>query len=110
MTARLRTVQHDSELGQWEYVFGLPRPSLAPYVHHYQGYVEHHNGFERRREYPRPMSSVIFNLGSPLRVTNPRTNATTESGASFVAGISDYYVTTESQGISAGIEVGFTPL
>ena len=56
------------------------------------------------------MSSVIFNLGSPLRVTNPRTNATTEAAKSFVAGISDYYVTTESQGVSAGIEVGFTPL
>jgi AraC-like DNA-binding protein len=110
MTATLRAVQHDSDLGRWEYVFGAPRTGLAAYVNHYQGYVEQHSGFERRREFPRPNSSIIFNVGAPLRISNPTTGETVDEARSFIAGISDYYVTTESLGTSAGIEVNFTPL
>lgn len=86
------------------------RPSLAAYVNHYQGYVERHTGFQRRREYPRPSSSIIINLGAPLRVANPITGEQDDHAKSFIAGLSDYYVTTESLGISHGIEVSFTPL
>jgi AraC-like DNA-binding protein len=45
-----------------------------------------------------------------LRVGYPSSGTTFEAASSFVAGLSDTYVTTESLGDTAGIEIGFTPL
>ena len=67
-------------------------------------------GFEKRREYPQPSSSIILNLGTPLRVEHPATGETLVMAKSFVAGLSDNYAITESYGVSAGIQIAFTPL
>jgi AraC-like DNA-binding protein len=108
----IRIVRHSSELARWESFFRPPDARLSAYiVGDYQGWIDSTARPSRRREVPSAIIPMILNLGPPFGVamscdhrgTFPRYD-------SFVAGLSDAYATTESDGISRCIQVNFTPI
>lgn len=109
--SRTRLIQHDSILGQWELVTRLPDPSLHDYVREFEGYRETRSSQPiRRREVPWPGTVLIINFESPFRLTDPRHGAGPADFGSFVAGLYDSYVVTESVGLSYCMQVNFTPI
>lgn len=108
---RTRLVRHHSPLGQWELVFRPPDPRLRPYVNQYEGYVETAAALPiRRREVPWPGAVLIINFGPAFRITDPRIAAGPADYRSFLAGVHDSYVVTESTGLSYCMQVNFTPI
>ncbi len=108
---RTRLVRHDSSLGEWELVTRQPDSRLLGYVQELQGYAESRASRPiRRREVPWPGTVLIINFGPPFRLTDPRLSTGPADYHSFVAGLYDSYVTTESVGLSCCMQVNFTPL
>jgi len=109
--AAVRTVRHSSQLGEWELAIRQPPPALAGYVTVYEGYAETAVAQAiRRREVPWPGVVLIINFGPPFRLTDPRCVDSTRDYGSFVAGLYDSFVLTESTGLSRCVQVNFTPL
>ena len=107
----LHTRQHQSALAQWEMVLGEPDARLRGSVQSYQGYVERTPGFARRLETPSSDVVLIISLGPGLHVINPRNPAgTTDPHSTFIAGLHDSYMLTQSCGEWQGIQVNFTPI
>ncbi len=107
----LRVVRHDTPLERWELVTCRPDPRLQLYVNEYQGYVETAAAHAiRRREVPWPGVVLIINFGPAFRLTDPRIIASRADYGSFVAGLYDSYVITESTGLSHCIQVNLTPI
>lgn len=106
-----RLVRHHSSLGQWDLVVRRPATPLRPYVSEYEGYVETTTPRPvRRREVPWPGAVLIINFGPAFRITDPRIAAGPADYRSFVAGLHDSYVVTESTGLSYCLQVNFTPI
>ena len=106
-----RVIRHQSALGQWELVTRRPDPLLSSYVREYEGYVETAAaGPICRREVAWPGFVLIINFGPPYRITDPRLPGARADYRSFVAGMYDSYVITESTGPSYCIQVNFTPI
>lgn len=104
-------VWHDSPIGQWELVSRVPEIRLRPYVQSIEGYRESRaTQTIRRRELPWPGVVLIINFGPPWRLTDPRLSARPAEYDSFLAGVYDSYVITESVGLSCCMQVNFTPL
>jgi AraC-like DNA-binding protein len=103
-----RAVRHDSELGSWEMVHGVPDPALREHVTRYLGFAERMAGPLRRREVPGGEVTVILNFGPELRVVDPGGGPPARLG-SFVSGLDDEFADTEHDGSSHGIEVNLTP-
>jgi len=106
-----RVVRHHSPLGEWELVGRGPDVRLRAYVRGYEGYVETaSSGPIRRREVPWPGAVLIVNFGPAFRIADPRAAAGPGDYHSFVAGLYDSYVLTESTGLSYCLQVNFTPI
>jgi len=109
--ADLRIVQHSSEHGRWWAVFRPPDPRLGLHVRVYQGYRMTLTRYARGLEVASTDVPLIFNFGPALRVIDPR-RPEGEAGriGSFVAGLFDSFVYTESSGPMYGLQVNLSPL
>ena len=99
--------RHTSAMGAWEMVRAAPDPRLAPHVREYCGYTERTPGPMRRRELPSPQVVLILDFGPPIRIVDPNPGT---HPAGFIAGLDDRVTLTETPGVSAGVQVNFTPL
>lgn len=109
--SRTRLLRHHSSAGQWELVIRRPDPRLRAYVSQYEGYLETATTRPiRRREVPWPGAVVIINFGPAFRISDPRIAAGPADYRSFLAGVYDSYVVTESTGLSYCLQVNFTPI
>jgi AraC-like DNA-binding protein len=104
-----RVRRRRSETGAWELAEAPPAPGLAGLVRRYAGFVETSPVPLRRRETPSGTPVLIVNFGVPLVIRAPR-RPTVVHTDSFVARLSDLPATTEFTGMSAGVQVDFTPL
>jgi AraC-like DNA-binding protein len=89
-------------------VTALPAPELRASVRSYTGYAEPGSARVARRELPSGDVALVVGLGSPLRITDPRTGSVVRR-SSFVAGVHEGHVLTETAGLQLGIEVRMTP-
>ena len=106
-----RVVRHESDLGRWEAVYGEPDPRLRAYVLSYQGFRESGTRFERRRELPTGLVTLIINFDSTVRVHDPRGTApAADHSGIWIAGIDDTYAITELGPHWQGLQVDFTPI
>jgi AraC-like DNA-binding protein len=86
-------------------------PRLRGVVRDYWGYSERTGNPLRRRELPTADIIFIVNLGEPLRVEQPRSEARViPPGEGFVAGLHETYAVTATAGSQAGIELRLSPL
>lgn len=109
--ARTAVAQHASPLGSWRMEFLAPAAPLAPFVRRFNAYAERDTGFLRRRELPSPLATLVFNLGSDLRVEHPLgTRTTYRAGAAFYSGMSSTYAVTETDHAQEGAQVMLTTL
>jgi AraC-like DNA-binding protein len=102
--------RHCSALGEWTTVRRDPNPHLRAYVRSYEGYAETRPLVAARMEAPSVNAVMIINLGTPYRVTGPGNRAADRSYGSFAAGLIDAHVFVQATGLSAGLQVNFTPL
>ena len=87
-----------------------PHPALRPYITLYCGYDER-VAAGRRMQVPHPDVVLVIGLGSTLRVVDPRRPADgTIERLSFIAGVHDAYVFTESAQPTRGLQVNLTPI
>ncbi|MPZ48027.1 MAG: helix-turn-helix domain-containing protein [Dehalococcoidia bacterium] len=102
---------YESDVARWESALAAPKEALRPYVRRYQGWLEFRPGKNRRREVATGDVVLIINLGAPFYVINPRnpSSASVPLG-SFVSGVSDSYVFTESDRSMHCIQVDLTPI
>jgi AraC-like DNA-binding protein len=89
-----------------------PAVSLRRYVHGgYCGWTECTSAPERRRELPAGFIPVILNLGPPFGVSAPGEEPSRLAHFdSFVAGMHDRFVLTESAGVSHCIQLNLSPI
>ncbi len=106
-----RVIRHSSALGTWETVVRRPAPVLREHIRHYMGYSLSGATFKRGLEVPTIDVVLIVNLGSPLRIVDPRdpVGSAVDRNA-CVGGLSDSYIFTESNGSMEGLQINFTPL
>ena len=109
--SRVRMVRHESDMGSWETVRAEPHPELRPNVRGYCGYAEKTAAPMRRRELPGASVELIISFGDPLRLIDARDPAGRgEERTSFVAGLSDSYAITGTDGTQRGVQVTLSPL
>ena len=109
MTAQMRVLRHDSELGSWELVTRAPDPRLRGYAGDYQGYVESGSP-PVRQEVPRPLIPIILNFGSPWNVASSSFTGPHTSHDSFVAGLSVASAYVGAAAPASCMQVNLTPL
>jgi AraC-like DNA-binding protein len=109
MSAAMRVLRHESELGGWELVTRMPDPRLRGYVGDYQGYVESTAPAPVRRELPVPLIPLIVNFGSRWNVATATTGPSV-SHDSFVAGLSVTSAYVGAAGPATCMQVNLTPL
>jgi len=64
----------------------------------------------RRRELPGPRVVLVFELGEPARLVDPRSGACAAFPGGFVAGLDDAYAISETAGDYRAVQVDFTPI
>ena len=103
-----RIIRHESEIGRWEMVLGLPPAALVPYVREYVGWFEHPLEPVCRRELPADVVPLIINFGAPITIVA----ASGESLEldSFSTGAFDRHVLVRTVGASGGVQINFTIL
>jgi AraC-like DNA-binding protein len=102
-------VRHESPYnGTFDVTVRAPVRALRPFIDAYQGYVDHTPGVLARRELPLGRVVLVLSFGEPYRIGHSRTGEVT-TGASFVAGLHDAYVSTQQLGPTAGMQVNLTP-
>jgi AraC-like DNA-binding protein len=109
MSAELRVLRHESELGSWELVTRAPDPRLRRYARAYQGYVESGSPAPVRQELPIPLVPLIVNFGSPWNVAASAAGPQV-SHDSFVAGMSTASAYVCAAGPATCMQVNLTPL
>lgn len=98
-------------LVRWQLLQRAPGPAVRGIVRDYWGYAEETGAPVQRRELPTADIILIVNLGAPLTVTQPDSAPRSiPSGTSFVAGLHDAYVVTETGGSQMGVELRLSPL
>lgn len=108
---RIRTINHESDLGRWELVFSQPDPRLRDYVRGYEGYRERSTTFERRLQVPSGDVAVIINFGPGFLVDGPEyANGTASARSSFVAGLHETHALVSAIGPQYCLQVDFTPI
>jgi AraC-like DNA-binding protein len=109
--SRTTVAEHASPLGSWRMELLAPCEALAPFVGRFNAYAERDTGFVRRRELPSRLATLVFNLGSDLRVEHPLgTHTTFRAGAAFYTGLSAAYAVTETDRAQEGAQVMLTVL
>jgi AraC-like DNA-binding protein len=97
--------------GRLQLVRRVASPRLRGVARDFWGYSERTGYPLRRRELPSADIIFIVNLGEPLRVEQPRSEArVVPSGSGFVAGLHETYTVTETAGSQAGVELRLSPL
>jgi AraC-like DNA-binding protein len=86
-----------------------PDPHLSTVVR------DPYTGWSEQTSFARPEAAhagivMIINFGPPLRVTDPRGCTRSVEVDSFIAGLHDSYVLTDSAARSLGLQVNLTPL
>jgi AraC-like DNA-binding protein len=109
MSAEMRVLRHESELGGWELVMRPPDRRLRGYVGDYQGYVESSSPAPVRREVPMPLIPLIVNFGSRWNVATSTTRPSVLHD-SFVAGLSVASTYVGAAGPATCMQVNLTPL
>lgn len=87
-----------------------PDLRLRRHVSVYVGYDEWSRAPLRRLEVPKTTAILILNLGAPIRIIGPGGAPTAQTRRSFIAGMYDSWVVTETPRAQRGIEVKLTPL
>ena len=111
LASRSRIVAHESAQGSWRMAFLAPAENLTPFVQRFNAYAERDTSFVRRREPPSGLATLVFNLGSELRVEHPADALTAyRAGSAFYSGLSNVYAVTETDRAQEGAQVMLTPL
>ncbi len=108
--ARLKTIQHASDVGRWELLRCRPDARLAPYVFEYQGYREWTATTVRRVEFALPAAVVIINFGPAWRLGDGHAPGRMERYGSFIAGMYSTYAISENTGASHCLQFNLTPV
>ena len=108
--ARMKTIQHASEIGRWELVRCRPDARLAPYVFEYQGYREWTATMVRRIEFALPAAVVIINFGPSWRLGDGHAPGRMQRYGSFIAGMYSTYAISENTGASHCLQFNLTPI
>ena len=108
--ARLKTIQHASEIGRWELLRCRPNARLAPYVFEYQGYREWTATPVRRVEFALPAAVVIINFGPAWRLGDGHAPGRMKRYGSFIAGMYSTYAISENTGASHCLQFNLTPI
>lgn len=109
MGRETRVRRSSSAEGGWELAEAPPAPALAGLVRRYVGFVERAHAEVRRLEAPSSTAVLIVNFGVPLTVAGAEGRAEVHA-ESFIAPVSTQPATTAFAGISAGVQVDFTPI
>lgn len=102
--------RHSSDAARWEMVMRPPDLRLRRHVSAYVGYDEWSRAPLLRLEVPKTTAILILNIGAPIRIIGPGGAPTVQTHRSFVAGMYDSWVITETPRAQRGIEVKLTPL
>jgi AraC-like DNA-binding protein len=108
--ARLKIIQHASDIGRWELLRCKPDARLAPYVFEYQGYREWTAATVRRVEFALPAAVVIINFGPAWRLGDGHAPGRMQRYGSFVAGMYSTYAVSENTGASHCLQFNLTPV
>ena len=109
--SRTKIHAHVSALGAWRISELAPIEALAPFISKLYAYSERDTGFTRRREPPNGLATLVFNLGSELRVEHPQgVRSAFRAGAAFYTGLSQVHAITETERAQVGAQVFLTPL
>lgn len=108
--AAMQVFRHCSDTAEWEMVRRRPHPRLRDYVQEYVGYDERSPAPLQRLEVAKSSVILIVNLGPPLRLIGPGKQPVVEDHGSFLAGMYDGPVITETPGAQRGVEVKLTPI
>jgi AraC-like DNA-binding protein len=108
--ARLKTIQHSSEIGRWELMRCRADVRLAPYVLEYEGYREWAATTVRRVEFALPAAVVIMNFGPAWRLGDGHLPGRMTSFGSFIAGMYSTYAISENTGASHCLQFNLTPI
>jgi AraC-like DNA-binding protein len=108
--ARLKTIQHASDIGRWGLVRCRPDARLAPYVFEYQGYREWTATTVRRVEFALPAAVVIINFGPSWRLGDGHAPGRMARYGSFIAGMYSTYAISENTGASHCLQFNLTPI
>lgn len=100
---KVETLIHESPAGAWELHSRPPAPALRRWVGSYHDYIEHVRYARPRIEQAAAMVPMIINLGPPFRISG-------SMQGSFMAGLYDGPVISESTGASRCIQINLTPL
>lgn len=102
--------RHCSDTAQWEMVRRPADPRLRRYAREYIGYDERSRHMLRRLEVAKSAAILILNLGPRLRLIGVGARPVVEDHGSFLAGMYDGPVITETQGSQRGVEIKLTPI
>jgi AraC-like DNA-binding protein len=108
--ARLKIIQHASDIGRWELLRCRPDARLTPYVFEYQGYREWTAATVRRVEFALPAAVVIINFGPAWRLGDGHAPGRMQRYGSFVAGMYSTYAISENTGASHCLQFNLTPI
>ena len=87
-----------------------PPPSLRPYVRALHAWTTNGREPVRHPEFSYGDVVLVVNVGTPVRVRDPRRPDDVAAPQAFVGGVDDSYGITEHDGTSAGIQVTLSPL
>ena len=103
------TTRFESPASSLELISRPPAASLRDRVRRYTGYREEARTERTAREIPSGEVALVISFGPSLGITDPRTGSKVRH-RSFVAGIHDRPVVTESGTFQHGVEVRLAPL
>jgi AraC-like DNA-binding protein len=111
VSATLRVLRHESELGSWELVTGAPAARLRNLVCDYEGYLEGGGAPTPvlRQQVPTPRIPLVVNFGAPWNVADSM-DGPPEAHDSFVAGLGERSSYVAAAGPARCIQVNLTPL
>jgi AraC-like DNA-binding protein len=87
-----------------------PRPSLRPYVRSFHAWTTQTAEPIEQREFSFGDVVLVVNVGTPVRVRDPRRPEQSVAPQAFIGGVDDSYAVTEHDGASSGIQATLSPL
>jgi AraC-like DNA-binding protein len=87
-----------------------PQPSLRPYVRAFHAWTTNGGEPVQQREFSYGEVVLVANVGTPVRVRDPRRPDDVAAPQAFIGGVDDSYSITGHDGASAGVQVTLSPL
>jgi len=107
----VRIEREEAESRSWLLASGPPSPALNGLLREYEGYVERSDVPTQRRQVPGLIVPLIIPFGPELEVAASESQGSFQAYESgFVAGLADSFAITRWTGLSAGIQVDFSPI